>query len=127
MDPTANTFFAIQLLLDETPHQLAAIVLRTADEVRLRFRRLDTLDIIQVGGKSYVRFQSDVINPFPVLDRLLKGGRRTISASPGTYLLRFSDGRYGKVPYTAMHQVPIPGHFRQYNGTRSQEWQAQFA
>ncbi len=127
MEPPVNTFFAIQLQPGETPHQLASVVLRTADEVKLRFRRLDTLDIIQVGGASYVRFQSDVINPFPVLDRLLREGRRTISASPGSYLLRLSNGKFGRVSNTAMHQVPIPGHFRQYRGTRIQAWQAQFA
>lgn len=126
MEPTVNTFFAVQLRPGETPHRLAAIVVHTAHEAKLLFRRLDTLDIIQIGGRSFVRFQSDVINPFPVLDRLLLQGRSTISLAPGSYLLRESSGKFGKVPGTAMHQVPMERHFRQYRGPRAQDWQAQF-
>ena len=121
-----TTFFAIERKHNETPHQLAAIVLYTAVEVRSRFQRLDTLDIIDIGGKSFVRFQSDVINPFPLLDRLLKDGRANISASPGSYLLR-SDRRSGKVSGVPMHMVPMDQYFRQYNGPRSENWRDQFS
>ena len=128
MEPATNTFFAIQLRLGETPHQLAAEVLRTASEARILFRRLDTLDIIDVGGTDFVRFRSDLINPFPILDRLLRDGRRIVGPGLGTYLLwkpKVPDG--GRVPLTPMHLVPIPGHFREYRGTRMPTWAAQFA
>lgn len=126
MEPLTNTFFAVQLRPGETPHELAAVVLQIADEAKSRFRRLDTLDIIEIGGWSFVRFQSDVINPFPVLDRLLACGRSYISPSFGSYMLRATSGRYGKVPGTPMHTAPCGQHFRQYRGPRAQDWQAQF-
>ncbi len=126
MEPEVTTFFAVQLRPGETPHQLAALVLQTAATAKSRFRRLDTLDIIQIGARSFVRFQSDVINPFPVLDRLLREGRSNISAAPGTYLLREANGKSGKIPGMTMHSVPAERHHRQYRGPRTEDWQAQF-
>jgi len=127
MEPTTDTFFAIQLRLNETPHSLAAEVLRTAAEAGILFCRLDTLDIIDVGGTDFVRFRADLINPFPILNRLLRVGRRVVGPGLGSYWLwRPSIGQGGRVPGTPMHLVPIPGHFRQYSGTRTAAWASQF-
>ena len=126
MEPATNTFFAIQLRPGETPHQVAALFIQTASQVKLLFRRLDTLNILDFAGKRFVRFRSDVINPFPILDRLLASGRATISAAPGAYLLRTPTGKPGPVSFLPMHTVPNPSHFRQYHGTRTAEWAEQF-
>jgi hypothetical protein len=127
MEPHTESFFAVQLRRHETPHQLAAEVLRTASEARVLFRRLDTLDIIDVGGRDYVRFRADLINPFPILNRLLRAGRRVVGPGLGSYLLwQPSINRGGRVPGTPMHLTPIPGHFREYRGTRTESWAAQF-
>ncbi len=122
-----STFFAVQIRAKETPHQLAEIVLKAASERKSRFRRLETLSIFQVGNRNFVRFCSDVINPFPVLDRLLKeSGRSYVGQSPDGYLLWKPTGKHGKVSGTSMHQAPAKQHHRQYEGPLAENWQAQF-
>lgn len=126
MEPATNTFFAIQLRPGENLHLIAALVLQTAADAKILFGRLDTLDTFRLGGFDFVRFRSDVINPFPVLDRLLTQGRASIAAAPGMYLLRTPSGKHGQVPLTLMHMIPNPWVFRRYEGTRSGAWASQF-
>jgi len=127
MGPYTESFFAVQLRKDETPHRLAEEVLKAASEARILFGRLDSLDIIDVGGRDFVRFRADLINPFPILNRLLQSGRRVVGPGLGSYLLwQPSTDHGGRVSGASMHFVPIPGHFREYIGTRTETWASQF-
>jgi hypothetical protein len=111
-----DTFFAIQLQPGESPHLIAALVLRTAAEAKIRFGRLDIMSTFRFGSRDFVRFQSSVLNPFPVLDRLLLWGRASIACGPGSYLLRTPSGQDGPVPLTHMHTAANPLNFRSYQG-----------
>ena len=126
MLPATESFFAIQLRPGEHPHSVAALVLQTAAEARLLFGRLDVLGTFGIGGQDFVRFRSDVINPFPFLDRILARGRATIASTPGSYLLRTPSGQHGRVSFTLMHTIQNSSNFRRYEGTRSGAWASQF-
>ncbi len=120
----ATTFFAVQLHPQETPQSVARLIIRTAHDERLLFWVLEVLDIIEIGGASFLRLRTDM-PPTALVERLLARGRTVIASKEGVYVLRRPDGQRGKIPMLAMHKVPKPGQQHAYRGTR--HWEAQFA
>lgn len=121
----ATKFFAVQLHPQETPQTVARLILRTAHDERLLFWMLEVLDVIEIGGTSFLRVRTDM-PPKALVDRLLARGLTVISSnSDGEYELRRPDGKKGTISMLAMHKVPKPGQQKAYRGTR--QWEAHFA
>jgi hypothetical protein len=122
-----NTYFAVQLKDREVSHHVAGAVLHTAKSLGLLFRRLEVLDTVTVGTSSFVRMRADLVNPFPVLDKVYADGRGVISSmAGGDYAVRLFGGRIGKVPNLFMHSAPKVGQARMYRGTKIKRWETQF-
>ena len=119
-----TSFFAVQLHAKESPESVARLILRTAHDARLLFSTLEVLDIIEVGGSSFLRVKIDLPSQV-IVDKLLIWGRSVISTSQGVYIMRRPAGEQGKIPMTVMHNVTRPGQQRSDRGTR--QWEAQLA
>lgn len=127
IDAPLTAYFAVQLQGKETSHHVAEVVLKAAKEIDLLFRRLEVLDTLSVGGASVVRMRADILNPYPLIDRIHAAGRAVISAGTGgEYIVRFPGGRTGRYPTTTMHAVAKLGQARMYRGTRIKRWECQF-
>lgn len=122
-----NSYFAVQLKDREVPHHVASAVLHAAKALGLLFRRLEVLDTLTVGVTAFVRMRADLVNPFPVLDKVYAEGRGVISVMKGgDYAVRLFGGRIGKVPNLFMHAAPKVGQARMYRGTKIKRWETQF-
>lgn len=127
IDEPLKTYFAVQLLPKEGAHTIAKVILQTARDESILFRRLEVLDTASIGSTTFVRVRSDLINPFPILDKLHSSGRAVISSTAnGEYAVRFSGGRTGKVSNLLMHAEARLGQSRMYRGTKIKRWEAQF-
>lgn len=126
MNAPPTTFFAVALDPQETPENVARLILRTAHDERMLFWTLEVLDVFEIGRTKFLRVRTDLLNPHPLAERLIGWGRTVIATTEdGTYELRKPDGRKGSVPMVAMHRVPRPGQQHAYRGTR--QWAAQLA
>lgn len=121
----ATRFFAVQLTANETPNEVARLILRAAHDERLLFWTLEILDVIEVGSSSFLRLRTDIADLTTLADKVRSRGRSVILPEKGLYVLRSYNGSHGNVPMLSMHQVPKPGQQRAYKGTK--QWEAQFA
>lgn len=121
-----NTYFAVQLLQNETTHRVAELILRAARDIKVLFRRLEILDTITIGTNRYARVRTDLASPNAVLDRLLLQRSVVAPVSGSSYLVRFPDGRTGKLTSFVMHVAPRPGQSRIYRGPKIKRWEEQF-
>lgn len=122
-----NTYFAVQLKDREVAHHVAGAVLHAAKSLGLLFRRLEVLDRVSIGSNNFVRMRADLVNPFPVLDKLYSDGRGVLSSmAGGEYAVRIPGRQGGKVSNLWMHSTPKVGQARMYRGTKIKRWETQF-
>ncbi len=127
LDEPLNTYFAAQLKTAEQPIHVAEAVLNAAKDASILFRRLEVLDIITIGAARFVRMRTEIVNPFPIFDRLYSEGRGVISSKHGgEYVALLVGGREGKVSNLLMHASPKLGQSRMFRGTRIKHWERQF-
>ncbi len=120
---TNDTFFAVQFKRGEATDHVAEAVLRVAADMGTAFSRLEALDTLPYGTGKYVRFRADLINPWPILERLLAEGRGIVGQG-STYVVKLVDGRTGTVAFTTMQAVARSP--RMYRATAVPFWERQF-
>jgi hypothetical protein len=124
-----NSFFGVETFALDKPKPgfVAHLICKTADGTNTRFRRLEVLDMIHIGGRHFVRCQSDILNPYPMLEALFIAGRSIISATAKHgYQVRFVNGPKGPVPNVTMHSTPKVGQRVSYRGPKYKLWERQF-
>lgn len=119
------TYFGVELQSTEQPVKVAHLICKTADEVGTRFQRLEILEIISVGGRKFLRCRCDVLNPYPMLERILQQGRGTILARDRGYTVIFGE-KSGPVSTVVMHSTPRVGQHVCYRGPKIKFWARQF-
>jgi hypothetical protein len=119
------TYFALQLLRpSETARDLAKVILATAHEMGLQFRRLEALDLLELGALRFFRFRTDLQPADALLEKLFSQGRATVGTSmEGTFLLK-TKARCGQIPSSKMHLTAR--NPRMFRGTQSKFWSQQF-
>jgi len=122
---TPNRYLAVQMEPRETTQGVVRLVLGTAHDVRLLFWALEVLDVIEVGGTSFLRLRTDIPDLRVLIDRLLTRGRSVIAVEDGNYVLQRANGQRGKIPMTSMHGSPKLGQQRTVRGTL--QWAAGLA
>lgn len=127
-----NSFFAIQVKTrGDDESAVAAAFLRAASQLGIGFQRLDVLDTLTIGATTFVRFQADLINPWPILERLHEEGRSIVGPGKADtprahgYLVRLANGRTGSAPFAAMQSAPRA--LKTYRGTSNPHWARQFS
>jgi hypothetical protein len=127
LDEPLNTYFAVQLKPAEQAIHVVEAVLKAAKASSLLFRRLEQLDILTIGTLTLVRMRADLVNPYPVLDRLYAEGRAVVSSMQGgEYVARLPGGRMGKVSNVTMHAIAKLGQPKMFRGTKMKYWERQF-
>jgi hypothetical protein len=121
-------FFAIQFYPVDSKLSVAEVILRKAEELGVRFKTLEALDVTSLGSSEYLRFRADltiqevekVLNALysPTLSVILPGG-------PGGYLCKMKNGRTGVVPFAKMQIISID-HPRGFRGNALAHWERQF-
>lgn len=130
LDPVLNTYFAIQLQPRENPIVAVEAFCVTAQMMKTLFRRIETLDVIQVGMRPFVRLRSDIGDAGPVLRQLLAATNRGyIVSNGGRFEAQFSakdfGGRKADVSGVVMNTVPR-GPQVMYRGPKIKNWERQF-
>jgi hypothetical protein len=125
IDIKLPTLFAVELLRGERPHHVAEAVIRAGKKCGKLFRRLEVLDMISLGMRSFIRFRSDLTSPV-VLEQVLTEGRGVVR-NHGTlgFEVRFPS-RQGKVPGFMMYEATRPGIQRMYRGPKIKGWEKAF-
>jgi hypothetical protein len=71
--------------------------------------------------------RTEMVNPYPILDKLYADGRSVVSAMQGgEYAVRLPGGRIGKVSNIVLHATAKLGQSRMFRGTRIKYWERQF-
>lgn len=126
-EPILNTYFAVQLLPREHPQEEAAAICKAAKDVGALFRRLEVIDTLPLGTGLYIRCRSDVVNPYPMLEKLLEKKRGFVAAKPdGGFVVKLANGRVGQLPGSTMHAVARGGFHATYKGPKIKLWERQF-
>lgn len=127
LDEPLKTFFAVQLKPAEQAIHVVEAVMKAAKAAGILFRRLELIDSMTVGTQTYVRMRTEIMNPYPILDRLYAEGRGVVSSMQGgEYVARLPGGRMGKVSNIVMHASPKLGQARMFRGTKIKHWERQF-
>jgi hypothetical protein len=122
-----RTYFAVQILPNEDPHQTAGAVCQAGQLAKTLFRRLEVMDTIIVANRPFLRCRSDVANPLPLLGLLFMQKRAYVAAlANGQYSVKLPDGRSAIVPGTIMHLIPRSGHPTVYRGPKIKLWERAF-
>jgi hypothetical protein len=122
-----NTYFGVELFRSEDSSVAARQVCNVADEVKTLFRRLEVMDVLTIGGRRFARCRADLLNPYPMLDLVFFRGRAVIQAGEkGFYFVRFPGGRFGPVPQTTMHGLPMVGQRMTFRGPKLKNWESAF-
>ncbi len=121
----AKTYFAVEMRPGEDAREVSRQVLEAAKGAKVKFKRLESMGLFQVGSTHLIRFRSDLENFKPILGALKAQGRATIEADGSGYLLR-KNGRQGAVPPYRMLAIPCPDGQAVYIGTESEFWEEQF-
>ncbi len=122
---SAKTYFAVQCRNDESPDELAKLILQTAKARGLRFTGLEYMGRDSFGNAEYYRFRTDLGDISTILDRLQTAGRGVVSSKLGGFVLKMPGGRHGLVSSSRMYALPRQG--RLYRGTAMKLWEEQFA
>ncbi len=126
MDAPTNTYFAIQLLRLENPHNAIQDVFFASRKIRKFFRRLEVLDTFSMGSGCFLRCRTDRTDMLDILQGVQTGGRGVVVLSNGTYVANVG-GRHGPVSTLGMHAEIKEGLQRMYKGTKIKGWEAQFS
>ena len=124
-------YLAVQLQRSEHPAFAVEALCTTAKMMKALFRRVETLDIIQVGMQPFLRMRTDLDRErlVLVLRKILEvTGRGVVYLEGGTYRAQLSGKLAGKVlPMSSatMHMVPR-GPQALYKGPKIKRWEKQF-
>jgi len=130
-EPVLSTYFAIQLQPRENPAVVVEAFCTAAKMLGTLFRRVETLDTIEVGMKPFLRMRSDIPTASSVLEQLFKATGRgyVVSRSDGKFEVQFPvttlGGRRAEVSSYVMHTVPR-GKPTMYRGPKIKFWERQF-
>jgi hypothetical protein len=116
------TYFAIQCRKIENDLEIAAIVVRTAHALGMKFTKLDALDRFTLGGTDFMRFRVDG-NMTALLDKIYETGRPVIGPVAGEFVARLK-GRVGAAPAATM--LSVPRKTTVLRGPGAQFWERQF-
>lgn len=119
-----GSYFGVQILLRESYKDVANLIISTAQSKGSLFRKLQVLDLQTIGTMPFIRFRSDIEDPYAVLKHLPRG---IIVPIHGTYTVFFTGGRTGKFPTSTMCSPAKTGYGHIYAGTRIKLWRQQFA
>jgi hypothetical protein len=98
-----TSYFAVEAKKGESSHDVASVVLLTATNLGIKFKTLESMDSITVGGATFVRFRSDLHQALPLLDAL---GRGTIALRAGGCKAILPGGRQGSYPMERLFMAP---------------------
>ncbi len=118
------TYFAVQVHAWEKPHDIAKVILLAAHDQKLYFRRLESLDVMEVGVVKFQRFRTDLINIDNLLEGLFKAGRGVIRSVLGNGFEVRVGTRQGQVASAPMHMAPRD--LKVFRGTKIKYWEQQF-
>lgn len=122
-------FFGIQFIPDDIRQDIAELVLRKVDELGLRCKTLELVDVMDLGSFKYVRFRIDL--PLDVVvtvaDAIRDATERNVilPGGVGGYVCKMKGGRTGVVPYSKM-QLAGREHPKIYRGNALVHWERQF-
>ena len=117
--------FAIQLLPEESSHHnLVKHVLKEAKGLGILFRSLKVMGPLEIGSAKFIRFDSDLSDPQPLLDAM-RPERGTIGVSGKSYVMRIGE-KEAAIPVSRMSTTTGPGFPVEYRGTRMKFWDRQF-
>lgn len=113
--------FAVEIRR-ETVHEVAEIVLRSAEKVGFKCPEIEALDTFQVGATMFLRFS--VATPAEKLvDAVHAAGRCVVGLTADGFVARLKS-RTGKVSSTTMFM--IPRQQVKYRGPGAPHWERQF-
>lgn len=121
-----TTYFAVEILSWTTPHQVAEAVIRQAKENGTLFRRLESMGSVEVAGRKFERFRTDLsdTNLDPVLTSLLTKGHGVVGKITDGYEVRFPI-RTGRINSTILLSGKAV-KTRMYRGPKIKYWERQF-
>lgn len=122
----AQSYFAVQILGSESPHDVAGVVMTVSKQLGLDFQSLEYLGVISLGTTRLARFRADIADVTLSLDKMLCEGRGVVSLGSNVYGARLPNGRRGTVPLMSMLSASRPGEGRVYRGTLDVHWRRQF-
>ena len=122
----AQSYFAVQILGSETPHDVAGIVLNVSKQLGVSFQVMEYLGEVSLGTTRLARFRVDCGEMALPLDKMLCEGRGVVGTLGGGYVARLPGGRKGTVTQMAMLAASRPNDFRAYRGTLDAHWPRQF-
>lgn len=128
MMPVATpTYFAVEVKTSyEKTIDLAKVVLTVAKAQGILFRRLEAMDVIEIGSTKFMRFRTDLQPATQLVDAILNEGRGVIAANAaGGYELR-SRTKNGPVPSTRILSTPRAAGTKMFRGTKIKLWERQF-
>lgn len=119
-----QTFFAIQLLVQTSPHQIAGMFCEAAKQAGTLFSVLDSLGTIEAGATKFVRLRSDLADPVPALQAMMARGHGVVYRGPEGYELHLGS-RVGRVSTSLMVGSPVRNP-QSWRGPRVKHWERQF-
>lgn len=134
LDPEVQlrTYFAVQLNHPREPHAKAAeAVCVAAKALGLLFRRVETMDVLQIGMKPFLRMRSDLSDAKVILQRLHTDTARGIiyMLPEGCFEVQFPPnvmgGRIAPVSSTPMYMAPR-GTSTMFRGPKVKSWYRAF-
>jgi len=132
-EPVLNTYLAVQLQPREASIVAVEAVCVTAKMLKILFRRIEVLDIIQVGMRPFVRLRSDMTTEQArvILAELCKATNRGVVACgpDGKFEVQFPPAIHGgkRAPFASLQMHTVPrGPQRLYRGPKIARWELQF-
>lgn len=124
-DLRPKTYIAVEIPSSLTVHEVAEIVIRAGKAVGVWFRRLESIGLIDMAARKFVRFRIDLDDPKPVLRHVLDQGFGVIYLSNGNYRV-YLPPRVGFVNVSTMMGTP-ESNVRLYKGPKIKGWEDAFA
>ncbi len=121
-----STYIGVQLLKFEQTKDVVRQILDAAAARNILFRKIQVLAQVTIGVGNFVLVRADIPDAFDIVQDLLLG-RGVINMINGTYVVRYPDGRSGKVPASTISIAPKIGFGQTYAGTKIKRWKQQFA
>lgn len=116
--------FAVEALPGEQFHDVAEVIIRTASELKLPFKRLEAVEWNRVGSVRILIVTADIANPSNLLDRIYNTGRAVVGVKGNKFVARIGK-REAQVAMTMMLQVPRL-NVSPYRGPGDPLWERQF-
>jgi len=115
-------YFAIQSRGYETELDMAKLVVHTANELDMKFAKIEVLDKFKLGATEFTRFRLKE-SVTVLLDSLHGKGRSVIGADVSGFTARIGS-RKGVAPATTM--LAVPRQVMTFRGPGAQYWERQF-